>query len=270
MKTRLFTRKRALISSVAMLLVAMIALGTATFAWFTSNPNATASGLTLKATASKGLVIQTASHAKINSDFWGHSDFLNCNATEDGSKTEPIELTPASFDLSTADKLGNCYTVEAAADNAAAANADAIVADGKTGVYQEEIACKLTGAANESDTTALKIKGLAVTTTTAAQAVGVRVAVEYNNKLIGVYAAKSAATNDYLKGTVGQAFSTFETPETTYPLYSGTTEIGQVGTSGNDKVKVTVFLDGEDSAVYSQNIAASNLVTKVQLDLTVQ
>lgn len=40
MKTK--SRKRLLISSVAMLLVAMLALGTATFAWFTQNTSATA------------------------------------------------------------------------------------------------------------------------------------------------------------------------------------------------------------------------------------
>ena len=45
MKTHLLTKKRALISSVAMLLVAIIALGTATFAWFTANTTATADGI---------------------------------------------------------------------------------------------------------------------------------------------------------------------------------------------------------------------------------
>ena len=39
------SRKRLLISSIAMLLVAMLALGTATFAWFTQNTTATASGI---------------------------------------------------------------------------------------------------------------------------------------------------------------------------------------------------------------------------------
>lgn len=48
MKTQLFTKKRALISSVAMLLVAIIALGTATFAWFTSNTTATADGINVR------------------------------------------------------------------------------------------------------------------------------------------------------------------------------------------------------------------------------
>ena len=48
MKTHLLTKKRALISSVAMLLVAIIALGTATFAWFTSNTTARATGINVR------------------------------------------------------------------------------------------------------------------------------------------------------------------------------------------------------------------------------
>lgn len=50
------SRKRLLISSVAMLLVAMLALGTATFAWFTQNTSATAdefSARTVKASELK-------------------------------------------------------------------------------------------------------------------------------------------------------------------------------------------------------------------------
>ena len=46
MKTK--SRKRLLISSVAMLLVAMLALGTATFAWFTQNTSATANEFSAK------------------------------------------------------------------------------------------------------------------------------------------------------------------------------------------------------------------------------
>lgn len=51
------SRKRLLISSVAMLLVAMVALGTATFAWFTSSTTATASGINVKTVKSSELVI---------------------------------------------------------------------------------------------------------------------------------------------------------------------------------------------------------------------
>ena len=57
MKTRLYTRKRALISSVAMLLVAMIALATATFAWFTKSTTATADQIKVQTIKASELVI---------------------------------------------------------------------------------------------------------------------------------------------------------------------------------------------------------------------
>ena len=57
MKTHLLTKKRALISSVAMLLVAIIALGTATFAWFSSSTQATANSITANTSSASNLVI---------------------------------------------------------------------------------------------------------------------------------------------------------------------------------------------------------------------
>ena len=50
-------RKRALLSSVAMLLVALVALGSATFAWFTSSTQATANGITVRTIKASELVI---------------------------------------------------------------------------------------------------------------------------------------------------------------------------------------------------------------------
>lgn len=57
MKTHLLTKKRALISSVAMLLVAIIALGTATFAWFTKSTSATANNINVQTTKSSELQV---------------------------------------------------------------------------------------------------------------------------------------------------------------------------------------------------------------------
>lgn len=62
------SRKRLLVSSVAMLLVAMIALGTATFAWFTNNRTVTADGMKVKAVAAKGFEI-----TKDNGKNWGNN-----------------------------------------------------------------------------------------------------------------------------------------------------------------------------------------------------
>lgn len=52
------SRKRMLLSSIAMLLVALVALGSATFAWYVSNTTVTASTTTWNATAADGLVIR--------------------------------------------------------------------------------------------------------------------------------------------------------------------------------------------------------------------
>ena len=77
MKTHLLTKKRALISSVAMLLVAIIALGTATFAWFTSSTTATAKGIKVQTIKSSELVI-----SKLDKDWKTKVDYgMGENAT---------------------------------------------------------------------------------------------------------------------------------------------------------------------------------------------
>lgn len=60
MKTQKSFRKKALISSIAMLLVAMVALGTATYAWFSTKTSATASALSAKTTQGTNLMISEA------------------------------------------------------------------------------------------------------------------------------------------------------------------------------------------------------------------
>ena len=58
------SRKRLLISSVAMLLVAMLALGTATFAWFTQNTRSYADEINVKTSKVSTLVL--SKHDKTN------------------------------------------------------------------------------------------------------------------------------------------------------------------------------------------------------------
>lgn len=55
MKTN--SRKKLLVSSIAMLMVSTVALGSATFAWFSQNTKATASGITAKTTQSSNIVL---------------------------------------------------------------------------------------------------------------------------------------------------------------------------------------------------------------------
>jgi predicted ribosomally synthesized peptide with SipW-like signal peptide len=64
-------RKKALLSSVAMLLVALVALGSATFAWFSSNKTVTADGMKVTSAAAQGLVISDD-----NGKVWGNTSTL--------------------------------------------------------------------------------------------------------------------------------------------------------------------------------------------------
>ena len=83
MKTK--SRKRLLISSVAMLLVAMLALGTATFAWFTTDTTTQAKGISVQ-TSKKSLLL-------VSSRTSGWMDNLDYNFGTDDAKNL---LQPAS------------------------------------------------------------------------------------------------------------------------------------------------------------------------------
>lgn len=79
------SRKRLLISSVAMLLVAMLALGTATFAWFTTDTTTQATGISVQ-TSKKSLLLVSS-----RTSDW--TDNLNYNFGTDAAKKL---LQPAS------------------------------------------------------------------------------------------------------------------------------------------------------------------------------
>lgn len=79
------SRKRLLISSVAMLLVAMLALGTATFAWFTTDTTTQAKGISVQ-TSKKSLLLVSSRTSE-----W--TDNLNYNF---GTDIAPNLLQPAS------------------------------------------------------------------------------------------------------------------------------------------------------------------------------
>lgn len=87
-KTQKSFRKKALLSSLSMLMVATVAVGSATFAWFTSNKSVTANGMSVKAAAAKGLQIT----GRNTDDAWGPSYTF---------QTNQLTLAPVSIDYST-------------------------------------------------------------------------------------------------------------------------------------------------------------------------
>lgn len=108
MKTK-STRKRLLVSSVAMLLVAMLALGTATYAWFTASTEAYADNMYVRTTKVSNLQI----NSKLDSTWRTHVDYGV------GSSEANQRLTP----VSTADGSNWYYTNAEKGDNFAAKTA---------------------------------------------------------------------------------------------------------------------------------------------------
>ena len=83
------TRKKMLLSSIAMLLVALVALGSATFAWYITNATVTAKTSQFSAASADGLVIrQTDSPVAAEQDWTNKLENLKSKSS----------LTPASFD----------------------------------------------------------------------------------------------------------------------------------------------------------------------------
>lgn len=80
------SRKRLLVSSVAMLLVAMLALGTATYAWFTNNTSTTASGINVKTVQASDLRVASKAYSFTNDlDYNYNNQFFKPASSANGT-----------------------------------------------------------------------------------------------------------------------------------------------------------------------------------------
>lgn len=109
------SRKRLLISSVAMLLVAMLALGTATFAWFTTSTNPYADNFSAKTTKQSTLLLSD----NTRTGWTSHLDYNVVNKTmypASGDGTSWVKGTASNSLTGAIDK----NTLQAVAPSAAA------------------------------------------------------------------------------------------------------------------------------------------------------
>lgn len=276
------SRKRLLISSVAMLLVAMLALGTATFAWFTTSPTANASGVILKATASQGLKVLTESHksASPQADYLS-SDYLNYDNSTNVSSTAPKYLNPASYAFTVGSALGTPLKTTADSDTAYNADTTAEVGTASAGwngtndVYSEKIYCKLVGASASTDTAALSLTSVSITNVDAAaypMVNSMRVIITYNGDVKGAYALQ-AVNNEITLSAIGtpNTYANAEKGSGSFTQWTSASDValGNVGTSGNDYVGVHIYLDGEDTNCKSSNIKVDNLFSSITVNLAI-
>ena len=242
-------RKRALLSSVAMLLVAMLALGSATFAWFTSDPTADSTGIKMNTSTSTGLLAKAVTDT---GDFSHHTGLNNKAAGN-------FELQPASLDAGAA-AITKYYTATADDEDSYAStgaitgtNISASDSAAQTsGVYAERIYLKTTGAASNTATVHSINVTLDQTGITETMKSAVRVAIlDKNNALIGIWGANG---NTYAHDTSGTV--AFTDSSTKYSVQSAAVDpsLAITGNGTANWVTVVVYLDGEDATCKTTNV----------------
>lgn len=253
-------RKRALLSSVAMLLVALVALGSATFAWFTEDPKADAQGIPAYAQTSKGLLISTdtdttpSHHAQLAKSVTGI--YLAPATTNDGLVYKTIDAAAA-----------NAHTLDTAKTWQPATMRDHVAG---TGVYQETMTLQMTAPPTGSATQAVNLTGVTIDLDNdshkMASALVVTIAYGSTVKHYSI-SGDDVATWSTLTGngsttttatlTVDAAASVASTPVTVGTFSSSVTQI---------PIEVYVWLNGEDSNVYTDNSDASQLLDNVKFE----
>ena len=263
--------KRQLLAAIAMVLVAAIALGSSTYAWFVASGSVTAEGMKVQAQSEGGLAIRWAGET---SDLWGTS--------ASAKMTDAATLLPAStFDLKSW-----TYATAAAANNYAAdkttwedVSADVMGADGKTYVTDNNYVVmqkfEIRSTSVDEPASGLFVSDVTVTRTNekdidSALRVGVRLVSDTNN-VFYIYGPVPNATDGYTwtsgadkvttktvtlaqKGTAEDTNSQLVTKGTAIPNDKGTPI----------KVEIYIWYEGEDQKLYSDNYNANDLGVSVQ------
>lgn len=108
------SRKRLLISSVAMLLVAMLALGTATFAWFTTDTTTQATGINVKTSKKSLLLVSSRSSDWMENLNYGFNRLLQPASSYDGAHWYKAQADNGTSGVATnGDKITGVGTADA-------------------------------------------------------------------------------------------------------------------------------------------------------------
>lgn len=276
--------RKQLLAAVAMVLVAAVALGSSTYAWFVASGTVTATGMSVKAQSEGGLAIS------YGGTVWGTSATAGMSSAE--------ELYPAStLDLS------NWYHATAAdMDNAAAqpgsrTNITGTVFGGNGGAFSETnsyVVMKEFKIKSSSDS--VLSKGLFVesveVTGYKTMSTALRVGVKYV-PASGHPEAKSV--NGYIYGPVSVGSGSDNNPSNNYPVYReylpndpansekslGTVTLATVGQAGSTLIESTtekpgtipsasqltvqiyIWFEGEDANLKSTNFNPEDLSVTV-------
>ncbi len=234
------SRKKMLLSSIAMLLVALVALGSATFAWYYTNAQVTASSTSTHATAADGLVIRKGTTGP-----WQQS----ITYTSSADAIAPFSMDYPAFEATYDNKTGISGAKGTSVSDggyteggSGKANWEAI----KGAVtYDDFYIAK--AATSGTKNVKMTISGSQVDGTY------INVLVFVDGKLYGAVTSDSAAsgtTGRKSDGTAGGSISSFDTLgaqiDRTITIQNNNGGSAATGTSGSH-VEVIAYPDGENS-----------------------
>lgn len=289
-------RKRALLSSVAMLLVALVALGSATFAWFVANPTANAEGLKMTTQATAGIYVASASVIGKKTadesyvDAFKKTTYLNAvgnsiAAAAADTNAWTSSLDPASPYLTPGNGGQLTFgTIDADEANAKTLDPAGTWSENPT-VYTEKVYIKTSTQGSSDQATVQSVK-VDITTNSATAVTaknGVKVAITSSDgKLLGIwkpndngadntktYAGDSTAVG--AAGLTDTAWNGYKTSGAWASLAAADQiTVGSAADPATAKyINVYVYLDGENTGVFSDNVPdITTLLTKVDVSVS--
>lgn len=264
--------KRQLLAAIAMVLVAALALGSSTYAWFVGSGTVTAEGMYVQAQSEGGLAIRWTGLA---SQLWGTTASANMTSAAAAS------LRPTStYNL----RDWSHATASAPASSTAKAGTytdiTKIVLGEQKNTYQPDNGYVLMQPFEIKSTSAdrhakgLYVSGVTVTTAShdldKALRVGVRLTPKGENptEVAYIYAPVSEATTTYnwTNGTETHPVSLEQIGTSTNgesQILANTVEIPDIEGDAID-VEIYIWYEGEDAKLYSDNYVASALHVSVE------
>lgn len=263
--------KRQLLAAIAMVLVAAIALGSSTYAWFVASNSVTAEGMTVQAQSESGLAIS------FEDGGWGTS------AT--AGVTTGVKLYPAStkdlakWSHATAQKANNAEAAQETREDITSK-----VFGGESGAFSENNKYvfmkefKIRSTASDAVSKGLYVKNVTVTGAKQNMSTALRVGVRYteaensgNNKAY-IYAPVSVGG---MQPTTNYSWYASANDRTGSPVTiatvgkDGSTLIAsnvEIPSDSNSPVKVQIYIwfEGEDGQLFSDNFSAEDLSVTVE------
>lgn len=224
------SRKKVLVSSAAMLMVATVSLGSATFAWFTQQPTASASNISISTNKSSGIVVKTEDASDYSTDSKWNDNRLN------------VKLNPASVLMTGTATDNKWYSApKAKADGSAISTQE--VSNTLAGV-PTSYALKTSFSVKTLDETTSKTVSCTVNASGGNTVLSyIRVAVVKDGTVLGVYSNDGVTTNAVTGVTANS--ETLAVPTEEYTTQTTAFTLGTVSTP--QTYDVYVWLEGQDT-----------------------